>query len=352
MQERSTRQVADAKQHRRGQVVIGLALSYPLLLLALSLLQVVSPQRSGGFALTQVFAPYLFLSLLALVPLCFLPGAVALRLALVVCCLVGTVRFAPRPLWASAQGRAAALPLTVMTWNVYAGNPQPDEVRRLLRTKPADIVALQEVNWRWIVGDAALDRVYPYRSPIAQSSRLATIVLSSYPIVAVSPRDVLRSGDDGAQALWVQLDLGRGRRLTVVSAHPSRPYLSVRHCARPLCFDPATRDTQIAQIRSLIAPFLERGDPLLLLGDFNVTEREPAYRELTAGLQDAHARVGAGPGHTWGPRTLHLLPGLELPLLRIDYLLSGPNVTPLGTTTDCSRRGSDHCILRGRYAVE
>ena len=41
-----------------------------------------------------------------------------------------------------------------------------------------------------------------------------------------------------------------------------------------------------------------------MVGDFNVTEREPAYNDLSTGLVDAYHVVGTGTGTTWRPTSL------------------------------------------------
>jgi hypothetical protein len=41
-----------------------------------------------------------------------------------------------------------------------------------------------------------------------------------------------------------------------------------------------------------------------------------------------------------------------VPLLRIDYLFSSPNVTPLRMSVDCTPEGSDHCVVRGRFELK
>ncbi len=87
---------------------------------------------------------------------------------------------------------------------------------------------------------------------------------------------------------------------------------------------------------------------VLLVGDFNVTEREQAYNDLTKGLIDAHQHVGSGFGHSWG--VYRQMPQI-VPLLRIDYQLSSPNLQPVHLTQDCKMRGSDHCILHGIYTL-
>ena len=88
---------------------------------------------------------------------------------------------------------------------------------------------------------------------------------------------------------------------------------------------------------------------MLVMGDFNVTEREPGYADLSRGLQDAYAVRGSGTGSTWGPKGGYM--GWRIPTLRIDYLLSSPNVVPVSASTDCASRGSDHCIVSARYEV-
>ena len=84
------------------------------------------------------------------------------------------------------------------------------------------------------------------------------------------------------------------------------------------------------------------GTPLVLLGDFNIVDREVGYGELSAGLTDAQHAVGLGPGLTWRPEEIEWLP---FGLLRIDYVFSANGLVPLTSGPDCTPRGSDHCIL-------
>ena len=79
------------------------------------------------------------------------------------------------------------------------------------------------------------------------------------------------------------------------------------------------------------------------------TRSLPGYGELSRGLHDAHLDVGAGTGSTWRPDQLKWLP---FGILRIDYLLSSPNLVPLSASTDCTPRDSDHCILSGAFQLE
>src|SRR3712207_2424254 len=86
--------------------------------------------------------------------------------------------------------------------------------------------------------------------------------------------------------IWARLDLGAGKSLVVVNAHPRPGHVKLARHRLPLPydFDPDVRDHEIKFVRDLVDPLLKAGKRVLLLGDFNITDREPAYRELAAGL--------------------------------------------------------------------
>ncbi|HYO48903.1 MAG TPA: endonuclease/exonuclease/phosphatase family protein [Chloroflexia bacterium] len=328
---------------------LGVAALYPLLLVGLSLAQVVAPQREGLFALLQVFALYLFLLLALLLPFVFMRGAMALRVALVACALVFCLRFFPRldaPVVIPAPGSTQ---VSVVSWNVRVGGEQAGRIGPVLRSRPAEVVALIEADWEWLYEDQALAEVYPYRLVHPTETATGMALLSIYPIlehgIVEHPRDIW----DIPRVMWARLDLEAGRTVLVVVAHPSPPSTSGRNCSSLTCYATAKRDMRIAATRDFVEAALRRGDNLLLVGDFNVTDREPAYQELTVGLRDAHKRIGTGLGNTWGPASLM---NKSLPLLRIDYQFSSPNVTPLKTSVDCTPRGSDHCMVYGTFAIE
>jgi len=330
---------------RRRRVVIAVALVYPVLLLCLSLWHTLAPQRSGLLALTQVFAPYLFLPLLLLVPLMFMRGAAALRIVLGLCLLLYCVQFMPVRVPVTLKERAApgALHVEVMNWNVQ-NSIQLDSigrVRPVLVKKPADVVALEESYWEWMDRDPELKRLYPYRLVHTTQASSGLVLLSSYPIIEHAVPELPPNVRGWPRLIKARLDLGGGRTLTVVAAHPEAP--------RNLRFDTSERQALIPYIRAFVNPALQGGEPLILAGDFNTTEREPAYSDISAGLQDAYRVVGVGGGNTWPALSLW---GHDFALLQIDHLFSSPGVVPLNAQVDCTPRGSDHCIVHGGFAIE
>jgi len=350
------------------KIIIGVALIYPLLLLAVSFATLFFPQREGPLALAEVFAPYLFLPLVILLPLVFLRGALALRLALIACALVFVGRFLPIMSPSTPQADPKATQVQVMSWNLYKDSVPHDVLRQILSTKPADVVAFEEAEVEWLANDETIGKVYPYRMRYHLGAVRGLALLSAYPILDFMSVDTGAAARDELPYTWAVLDVGGGRRLLVVVAHPFSPErsdASQRGCWLSVCYDTAQRDEQIAQIRAAVDPILRPdetqavspistqlrpGDPLILVGDFNVTDREPAYQDLSAGLTDAFRRVGQGFGHTWQPSLPVLHQGLHL--LRIDYMFSSPNVTPLAMWADCTPRGSDHCSTHGKFELK
>jgi endonuclease/exonuclease/phosphatase family metal-dependent hydrolase len=240
--------------------------------------------------------------------------------------------------------------ISALSWNLYLDNQQTDTIRSSLKSSGAGIVALQEfthLHHDAILGDAELMRQYPYRFT-ASGGAPGMGILSAYPILEqgkiTSPQHPY-----SFPVLWARLDLGDNRAVTVVNAHPRPGHVSfVGRSLLPNSFDPTIRDEEIAFVRAFITPMLERGEHVLLLGDFNITEREPAYNQLVAGMHDAHAEVGLGTGHSWRPAQLM---NRDIGVIRIDYLLSSKDVRPTRITTDCTPRGGDHCLLQGTFEV-
>ncbi len=66
--------------------------------------------------------------------------------------------------------------------------------------------------------------------------------------------------------------------------------------------------------------------PALVLGDWNVPDFGPRYRQLTAHLQDAHRAAGSGWGFTF-PGDVRHLAAFYRPWMRIDYALASPHWT-------------------------
>jgi endonuclease/exonuclease/phosphatase (EEP) superfamily protein YafD len=332
---------------KRGLLI--LAALYPLFLLILSTVNMLGPKRTGLLGLSEVFAPYLFLPLLLLVPLMFVRGAVVLRVLLVLCAVVYVLRFPPKLIIAGPQSTPGATHLSVLSWNTRAGG-EYDQVMAVLRSKPAAIVGLVEADWNGLSNDPEVAALYPNRWGVEAAGPVSgEMLLTEYPILE---KGILGGADiwgNVPRAIWARLDVGLGKNIVVVVAHPPPGRFCTRYTFPRGCYNTSLRDQQLQGINAAVQPFLKAGDALIMVGDFNVTEREPAYKDLSAGLVDAYHTVGAGTGTTWRPTSLM---NQDLALLRIDYQFSSPNIVPLSSRVDCTPRGSDHCIVAGEFEVK
>jgi len=320
---------------------------YLTALVALSVVHVLAPQREGLIALTQILAPHLFVVGLIIGLLVVLLGRSsgagrALRLALLTTAIVGLARFGPglvslpRP----APPPGASI-IDIVSWNLEFSGPFDTTIVSTLGGSEADIVGLQELDPHdaaLIASDPMLISRFPYRALHPEQGPFGSGLLSIHPIV--------ESGWlEESNAVWARLELGKGRQFVAVTAHPPPGRISL-----PFGFSPSARDAGIVELRSaLVDALLADGERVVLFGDFNVTDREPAYADLSRGLRDVHAEVGMGPGSTWRPGSIEWLP---FGVLRIDLVFTGPGVQPLAISADCNPGGSDHCLLRARVAVE
>jgi vancomycin resistance protein VanJ len=327
------------------RMLIGAALVYSALLLVLVVLWALAPNATWWLAVTNLFAPHLWtpLPLLLIMGLAMRARALWLAIGLVGVLFVlvcGPQLLPPRP------PRADGPQVRVLTLNQHRTNRRVEELVAALRVQNADLVALQEVSPEVAAAlGQQLRELYPYQvlRPAADDSGLG--LLSRFPLRALGTQ-----GDQVGQ--WAQLLVG-GSELTVANVHLPSPSFA----ARPLSFAPAVplptsydttaRDETVAAL--LEAAGAQQG-PLLVLGDFNLTEREPAYALLAAQLTDSYRAAGWGWGWTFpDTKRLFKIP-YPYPLLRIDYVWAR-GVAPRSAHTACGQSRSDHCAVVAAFVV-
>lgn len=326
-----------------GRWVLSAAAIYPAAIaLLLEAVRVIQP-RHGPLALAAVLAMHFALASVVLVPLAFHPQARALRLGLVALAIVGAVRFGDE--WVSLPRERAADPASdfgLLSWNLEAGARPGEAAAEGLRGLDVDVVALQELGSDHAVAietDTELKRRFPYRELVPADGVFGMGLLSAYPILRT---------EHVADPVAIEVVLNvAGRPVTVITGHPLPGRIGVAG-PLPVSFDPSDRDAALERLRVRVDAAIARGETVIVVGDFNVAPTEPAFERLVAGLADAHAEVGLGPGWTWRPSRFE---GLGIGLLRIDLAFSGPGASPTGVTERCDLPG-DHCRLEASFALE
>lgn len=306
----------------------------------------VTPWASGPLAIVVIFLPYLFLPLVPLgLAALWLGGQVA-KVSVTVGALLWVILFGPGLVAIPARPSPDTDRLTIASWNVLQDNRDVAALRRLVVDAGASIVALQELSSEQrdaLLGDPVIAARYRHRALYPNDRYLGMGLLSSFPVVEEGYRE-------RPPVMWARLDLS-GRRILVVNAHPLPgriAWLHVGDQALPVGFDGVRRDDQIATILDLTESLRRPGEPVLLVGDFNVTEREPAYRRIVAQFGDAKRAAGFGAQNTWKS---WFLVDRTWAVLRIDYLFASAEFTPTAFATDCRPSGSDHCLVRGEFAL-
>lgn len=292
-------------------------------------------------ALPNIVAPFLFLPLVLLVPLGLWvrPGTPFSRPYLLCVGVLAVVfvisfgdRFLPRSPVAGAEDDAT---LRVMTFNHLYVNRDLEAIKKTILRQDADLVALQELT---PVVAAMVRREfrtrYPYQQlrPLDRSSTKGVGLLSRFPLSNVTYDDAY-----GGQHVTVQI----GKRyLKLINLHLMIPF-GGRGSGHALAFDPSVRARQLEKLKLAVeaAPELEG---LIVVGDFNLSDREAGYRDLADLMTDAYRSTRRGFGLTFP--TGRAYGGVPLPLLaRLDYVwLKG--LEPRSAHRDC-RSGSDHCAV-------
>ena len=293
----------------------------------------------GPFELLDVFALWAYLPLPVL-----LVWTLARRtwpVAAVLALAAAPVLAAYGPLWLPRGAPTGEPVLRVMTANVRWANEDAAAFLAAVRAAgQPDLIAVQELN---PVMAARIARALPSEGyhlalhPQVGSDGLG--LLSRLPLEETDP-PALGPGACRCQAATVRV---RGEAVRVLNAHPHAPVSLGRFDARRRAslVDPEGPEPALAAVLDRVRV---ADGPVLVLGDLNLADRQPAYRRLAGALVDAYREAGWGLGYTFPERALDV--PVPVPLVRIDYVLYRHPGWTTRTAWTGDMRGSDH-----RYVV-
>ena len=270
--------------------------AYPIGVAAFLLTLPILAPRSGPLALASILSLHLTLAAVGLVPIALaVRHARWLRIGLLVLAGVALLRFGGE--WASLPPGADEYDDVVQaaTWNLELGSRAGADAVDGLRDVDVDVVALQELGPDHAAAIAASPNLlgrFPAQELHPEPGVLGIGLLSRGPILRAE-----HTTDPSLIEAVVDI---AGRQVTVITAHPLPGRISMAG-PLPVAFDASERDRALQAIRARVDAAIGRGESVVVLGDFNVAPDEPGYRDLVAGLHDAHAEVGQGPGWTWRP---------------------------------------------------
>lgn len=283
---------------------------------------------------------WLFLPLLILLPLALWRRSKLLVGMTGLVAVIFLLTYGPQ-LLPKQSVKTSDLTFTVMSYNVLYLNENVEETLANIRAHDPDIVALHEYTARiaaQIDDELAADYAYQH----VEDGRG---LYSRYPIEAYEFMPMPGSFGGGAQKAWVNI---AGNEVLVMSVHPVRPpvhsqYVPGLNVHVPLAVtDTSGNDSQIAAI---IEDVTRTAEPLVLVGDFNLTDQNPAYDELTQYVADTFLERGTGMGFTFTP-----FGNYPIPVWRIDYVFHSDEITAVDIKVG-DYAGSDHKPLIATLAV-
>jgi endonuclease/exonuclease/phosphatase (EEP) superfamily protein YafD len=218
--------------------------------------------------------------------------------------------------------------LRLLLANVLVSNRQRDRVLDLVAEADADVLVFQEVDDRWMAALVGLQREYPYGVGRSRNDAFGIAVFSRIPLEQAQCLDL---GGAGRPSAIARLSVD-GIPISIVATHPMHPL-------SPRTF--GLRNDQLEAVGDYAAGL---DQPLVLIGDLNVTMWSPWYRRLCEQAQLTDARLGFGVRASW-PTFLPSI--MRLP---IDHCLVSDELV----VTDCRLGpvfGSDHRPLIVDVAV-
>ena len=188
-------------------------------------------------------------------------------------------------------GPPPTAPVSVVSANVFVDNPTPASAVAAILAADADVEVAVETSSELRDLLEEVDTGHPYASVDDQ-----LVVRSRYPIAAMpDPPNV---------------PARRILRLTVEA--PTGPFvLYAVHALNPL--SESTFANQLAWVDRLRAAAARESGPVVIAGDFNMSDRQLGYRRLASDMRDAI--TAAGWGHTTYPDGIW-----AALLLRIDHI--------------------------------
>jgi endonuclease/exonuclease/phosphatase (EEP) superfamily protein YafD len=285
------------------------------------LLGALSGDSIGFVRLANYVTPWIGLSLLPVLLVAgllrrpVLGGATFLLVLLVLAPYGGQIG---RGLTGIVSGGASVPPdaVHVMSYNVMGRNWEVGSISAVILRQHPDVLLLQEVRQPEELLDR-LNGLYPDALVnVVRDDRLKLMIVSRFP---------LRAGewDRDFQRASVQLPTG-----TVE--------LRNLHAIRGVRDDGA----QLAFVDKLLGDIEDVEGPLLVAGDFNMTQANEGYRRMKDSLRSTQEEAGRWFGFTFATPQRRL--GILMPFIRIDHIFVGGGIEVLRAGRLSDFGNSDH----------
>jgi endonuclease/exonuclease/phosphatase (EEP) superfamily protein YafD len=228
------------------------------------------------------------------------------------------------PSW---TGKSETPNLRILLSNVYVRNRSYEKVLSLVKEEKPDIAIFQEVDPRWAQQLQPLSATFPFTFQAPDD----LVIYSRLPL-----NQAALFGSSIKPSIGANLTINH-QDITLVVTHPPPPI--------PSLFE--SRNQQLQQVGEYIQ---QQKNPVILVGDLNITMWSPYYRKLIQATGLENARKGFGLLPTWPASTpygntfIKRIPIISFFKIPIDHcLVSSPiRVTRIHTGPSVD---SDHLPL-------
>ncbi len=223
-----------------------------------------------------------------------------------------------------------------MTFNLGPGQARPEQLVSAIEEENPDLIAVQELVPETV--QLLRQRLSTRYASIFLDLRIATTgLLTRYSITKIEP---FQPAGKGRLALSTSVNVNK-QLINVLAVHPLPPDLSwYEDYSIPTGMIDKDQEEEIADI-------VERGkksNPVIIIGDFNMTDQSHSYVRLSDAFKDAYREAAWGFGFTF-PNHLRVQNiVLPVPFLRLDYVFYSGELQAERARVDC-RGSSDHCYL-------
>ena len=211
--------------------------------------------------------------------------------------------------------------LKILHSNVQTSNKSYSKLIELVLEESPDIVTVQEVNNAWINELEKIESLLPHKLVRTREDNFGIAIFSKYPF---NTKEFLYLGNSTVPSLKIGFSIDN-QQVTLITTHPVPPVSTEYY---------KSRNTQLNEL-SILSRNVD--EPLIVVGDLNVTMWSHAYRSLGEKTELLNTRRGIGILPTWPSNLLPFMIPIDHCLVSKEF-----NVLDMRIGRDI---GSDHLPL-------
>ena len=183
------------------------------------------------------------------------------------------------------------IPIKILHSNVQTSNENHQELIKLILTESPDILSVQEVNKTWISKLIEIEELLPHKFIRPREDNFGIAVYSKYPF---DSSEFIYLGRSNIPSIKATLTIGE-QPVTLISSHPVPPISENFY------------ESRNSQLNALSLLSKEVDQPLIVIGDLNVTMWSHTYLALENETKLSNTREGFGILPTWPTNLLPLM---------------------------------------------